>query len=238
MQIHRKSGGCTIHPKHSEKCVEDAVLHKRRLDILGRPMLLPPIWFSRTTMAPACWKVPSSARCFSDVNAIVHRGLRNQLLEHTTAAKAAVRAPRGMHWAWHPARPPKWPAYQSQERRIGTAMVVNERQDDWDAHLPRVALAYNNSVGAATALAPNEVHMNRLPRLPLTVFEHPPLCSRTPVPWWAIPVQYSREFPRWLLPAEMIPVQYSREFPRWLLPAEMFPAVAGSRLPVISCGDY
>ena len=26
------------------------------------------------------------------------------------------------------------------------AMVVNERQDDWDAHLPHVEIAYNNSV--------------------------------------------------------------------------------------------
>ena len=32
--------------------------------------------------------------------------------------------------------------------------------------------AYNDSVSAATGLAPNEVHMNRLPRLPLTLFEH------------------------------------------------------------------
>ena len=53
------------------------------------------------------------------------------------------------------------------------AMVVNERQDDWHAHLPHVEFAYNNSVSTATGLAPNEVHMNCLPRLPLTVFEHP-----------------------------------------------------------------
>ena len=53
------------------------------------------------------------------------------------------------------------------------AMVVNERQDDWDAHWPHVEFAYNNSVSTATGLAPNEVHMNRLNRLPLTVFEHP-----------------------------------------------------------------
>ena len=32
--------------------------------------------------------------------------------------------------------------------------------------------AYNNSVSAGTGLAPNEVHMNRLPRLSLTIFEH------------------------------------------------------------------
>ena len=50
------------------------------------------------------------------------------------------------------------------------AMAINERQDDWDLHLPHVEFAYNNSVSAATGLAPNEVHMGRLSRLPLTVF--------------------------------------------------------------------
>ena len=49
------------------------------------------------------------------------------------------------------------------------AMIVNERQDDGDSHMPHVEIAYNSSVGAATGLAPNEVHMGRLPRLPLTV---------------------------------------------------------------------
>ena len=51
------------------------------------------------------------------------------------------------------------------------AMVVNERQDDWDLHLPHVEFADNNSVSTAPGLAPNEVHMGRLPRLPLTVFD-------------------------------------------------------------------
>ena len=50
-------------------------------------------------------------------------------------------------------------------------MVVNERQNDWDLHLPHVEFAYNNSVSAATGLALNEVHMGRLSRLPLTVFD-------------------------------------------------------------------
>ena len=49
------------------------------------------------------------------------------------------------------------------------AMVVNERQDDWDLHLPHVEFTYNNSVGAATGLAPNEVYVGRLPRPPLRV---------------------------------------------------------------------
>ena len=51
------------------------------------------------------------------------------------------------------------------------AMVVNERQDNWDLHLTHVEFAYKNSVSAATGLAPNEVHMGRLPRLPQTVFD-------------------------------------------------------------------
>ena len=57
------------------------------------------------------------------------------------------------------------------------AMVVNERQDDSDAHLPHVKFVCNNSVSAAIGLAPSEVHMNRLPRLPLPVFEHPYACG-------------------------------------------------------------
>ena len=51
------------------------------------------------------------------------------------------------------------------------AMFCNEHQNDWDIHLPHVEYAYNNSVSAATGLAPNEVHIGRLPRFPLTVFE-------------------------------------------------------------------
>ena len=50
--------------------------------------------------------------------------------------------------------------------------VVNERQNDWDAHLPHVEFSYNNSVSAATGLAPNEVHIGRLPRFPITALEY------------------------------------------------------------------
>ena len=50
-------------------------------------------------------------------------------------------------------------------------MFCNEYQNDWDAHLPHVEYAYNTSVSAATGLAPNKVHIGRLPRLPLTVFD-------------------------------------------------------------------
>ena len=51
------------------------------------------------------------------------------------------------------------------------AMVYNEHQNDWGVHLTHVEYAYNYFVSAATGLAPNEVHIGRLPRLPLTVFE-------------------------------------------------------------------
>ena len=37
------------------------------------------------------------------------------------------------------------------------AMVCNEHQNDWGVHLLHVEYAYNNSVSAATGLAPNEV---------------------------------------------------------------------------------
>ena len=50
-------------------------------------------------------------------------------------------------------------------------MVGNEKQTDSDVLLPHVSAAYNNSVNAATGLAPNEIHIGRLPRLPLSVFE-------------------------------------------------------------------
>ena len=50
-------------------------------------------------------------------------------------------------------------------------MVVNDRQDDWDLQLPHVEFAYNNSVSAVTGVLPNEGHMGKLLRLPLTVFE-------------------------------------------------------------------
>ena len=51
------------------------------------------------------------------------------------------------------------------------SMMVNERQDDWDLCLPHIQAAFNNSVNAATGLAPNEIHLGRMPRLPFTIFE-------------------------------------------------------------------
>ena len=53
------------------------------------------------------------------------------------------------------------------------ATVGNELQNDWGLHLPHIESAYNNSVSAATGLAPDEVHIGHLPRPPLTVFESP-----------------------------------------------------------------
>ena len=53
------------------------------------------------------------------------------------------------------------------------AMLLNELQNNWDEQLPQVELEYNNSVSVATGLTPNEVHMGRLPRLPLTILNAP-----------------------------------------------------------------
>ena len=51
------------------------------------------------------------------------------------------------------------------------SLVINEQQDDWDEWLPYVVQAYNNSVSAATRLAPNEIHLGRMPRLPMTMID-------------------------------------------------------------------
>ena len=53
------------------------------------------------------------------------------------------------------------------------SMGSNEQQDNWDELLPQVESGYNNSVSASTALAPNEVHLGRIPRLPLSAFCSP-----------------------------------------------------------------
>ena len=49
-------------------------------------------------------------------------------------------------------------------------MVVNDLQNIWDVQLPHVEFAYNKSASVATGLAPNEVKIGMLPRLPLTIF--------------------------------------------------------------------
>ena len=53
------------------------------------------------------------------------------------------------------------------------SMGVNEQQDNLDALLNHIESAYNNFVNAFTGLAPNEVHMGRLPRLSLSLFDPP-----------------------------------------------------------------
>ena len=58
-------------------------------------------------------------------------------------------------------------------------MVGTERQDDWNLEIPRVQIACDNSVSAATGLAPNEVlfcnlikvHTSKIQCLLLTIFE-------------------------------------------------------------------
>ena len=55
------------------------------------------------------------------------------------------------------------------------AMVANELQNNWDERAPSRRVCV--SVSAATGLAPNEVHMGRLPRLPLTIFERTGVAS-------------------------------------------------------------
>ena len=59
--------------------------------------------------------------------------------------------------------------YHTMEKQ---AMVCNEHQHDWDAHLFHVEYAYYTSAIAATGLASNEVHIGRLPRPSLTKDEH------------------------------------------------------------------
>ena len=47
--------------------------------------------------------------------------------------------------------------------------VVSSRQNDWDEYLLQVVYAHNNHISRATGLAPNEVHIGRYPRLPMTL---------------------------------------------------------------------
>ena len=51
-------------------------------------------------------------------------------------------------------------------------IVCNEHQNDMGAHLSHVEYVYNNSASAATGLASNEVHIGRLTRPPLAVFDN------------------------------------------------------------------
>ena len=51
------------------------------------------------------------------------------------------------------------------------SMVGNEKQTDWDVLLPHVSAACNNPANVANGLAPNDIHIGRLPGLPLLVFQ-------------------------------------------------------------------
>ena len=51
------------------------------------------------------------------------------------------------------------------------AMVVNERQDIWNAQLSHAEFAQKNSFCAATGLVPNGVHIGWLSHPPLTIFD-------------------------------------------------------------------
>ena len=51
------------------------------------------------------------------------------------------------------------------------SLVISEQHDDWHEWLHYVVQAYNNSVSAATELAPNEIHLGRMPRLPMTIID-------------------------------------------------------------------
>ena len=60
--------------------------------------------------------------------------------------------------------------------QIVLPVAVNEQKTDWDIHLPlHIEFAYNNFVSCqATGVAPDDAHMGRVPRLPLSVFD--PAC--------------------------------------------------------------
>ena len=60
---------------------------------------------------------------------------------------------------------------QSTLQRTAQQHAGVAQQTDWDAQLPHVERAYNNSVSPARRLVPNEVYLGRLPRLPLTVVD-------------------------------------------------------------------
>ena len=51
------------------------------------------------------------------------------------------------------------------------SLVISEQQDDWDKWLPYEGQAYNNSVSTATGLGPNDIHLGRMTRLPITIID-------------------------------------------------------------------
>ena len=49
--------------------------------------------------------------------------------------------------------------------------LIADDQKDWDDMLMHAVAAHNNNVSRSTGLAPNEVHIGRYPRLPMTILE-------------------------------------------------------------------
>ena len=49
--------------------------------------------------------------------------------------------------------------------------LVVDNQSNWDESLPHAISAHNNNVSRGTGLAPNEVHIGRYPRMPMTILE-------------------------------------------------------------------
>lgn len=72
--------------------------------------------------------------------------------------------------------PPQWKRWcraSASQKGLVLAMVVIERKDDCDLHLPYVAIAHHSRVSAATALHAAEVHMNCLIFFSLAIVERP-----------------------------------------------------------------
>ena len=48
--------------------------------------------------------------------------------------------------------------------------LIADAQKNWDEMLVHAVAAHNNNVSRGTGLAPNEVHIGRYPRLPMTIY--------------------------------------------------------------------
>ena len=78
-----------------------------RLAILGPPTLLPPIWFSRTTTALACWKMPSSGCHLPDVKENSHRGCATSRSRTQPLLRLLYALHEQCVWTGHPERAPR-----------------------------------------------------------------------------------------------------------------------------------
>ena len=50
------------------------------------------------------------------------------------------------------------------------AYLIPDDQNNWDDMLLHAIAAHNDNVSRGTGLTPNEVHIGRYPRLPMTIF--------------------------------------------------------------------